>query len=121
MPLKPSSSKGKAEPRECIKELYQLAANEVDRAVIERQRRQWPLNLIGMSNRREAGADFEAMKRDMRIETIPERIWRPLYNELGLKVLVRAVRVTSQSSMSLRPTTSCPLVLAPWPDAVARD
>ena len=35
-----------------------------------------------------AGADFEAMKRDIRRESIPERIWRPLYIELGLKILV---------------------------------
>jgi len=35
-----------------------------------------------------AGADFEVMKRDMRQESIPERIWRPLYIELGLKILV---------------------------------
>jgi hypothetical protein len=41
----------KAKPRDWIKELNQLAANEVDLAVIERQRRQWPLNLMGMNNR----------------------------------------------------------------------
>ena len=45
------STKGKAEPRDWIAELNQAAANEVGRAVIERQRRQWPLNLMGMSNR----------------------------------------------------------------------
>jgi hypothetical protein len=45
------TTKGKAKPRDWIKELNQLAANEVDRAAIERQRRQWPLNLMGMNNR----------------------------------------------------------------------
>jgi hypothetical protein len=45
------STKGKAEPRDWIAELNQAAANEVGRAVIERQRRQWPVNLMGMSNR----------------------------------------------------------------------
>ena len=45
------TTKGKAEPRDWIQELDQIAANEVDRAVIERQRRQWPINLMGMNNR----------------------------------------------------------------------
>src|SRR6185437_16644480 len=42
------STKGKSEPRDWIAGLNQLAANEVGRAAIERQRRQWPLNLMGM-------------------------------------------------------------------------
>lgn len=35
-----------------------------------------------------AGVEFGEMKQAMREESIPERIWRSLYNELGLKVLV---------------------------------
>jgi hypothetical protein len=41
----------KAEARDWIAELNQTAATEVDRAVIERQRRQWPLNVMGANNR----------------------------------------------------------------------
>jgi hypothetical protein len=47
------TTKGKAEPCDPIAELNQAAAIEVDRAVIERQRHQWPLNLMGMSNRQD--------------------------------------------------------------------
>ncbi len=35
--------------RDRIKGLDQLAANEVDRAVIEREKRKWPVDLIGGS------------------------------------------------------------------------
>jgi hypothetical protein len=41
----------KAEARDWIAELNQTAATEVDRAVIERQRRQWPLKVMGANNR----------------------------------------------------------------------
>jgi hypothetical protein len=41
----------KAEARDWIAELNQTAATEVDRADIERQRRQWPLNVMGANNR----------------------------------------------------------------------
>jgi hypothetical protein len=40
-------SRDKGEPRDWIKELTQLAANEVDRAVIQRERRKWPVDLMG--------------------------------------------------------------------------
>ena len=40
-------SRDKGEPRDWIKELNQLAANEVDRAVIQRERRKWPVDLMG--------------------------------------------------------------------------
>ena len=41
----------KAEPRDVIKELNQLAANEVDRAAHQRERRRWPVDLMGGSHR----------------------------------------------------------------------
>jgi hypothetical protein len=46
-----SKKQVKVAPRDWIKELNQTAANEVERAVVERQRRQWPLNLMGMNNK----------------------------------------------------------------------
>jgi hypothetical protein len=39
--------RGKADPRDFIAELDQIAANEVDRAVLQRERRKWPLNIMG--------------------------------------------------------------------------
>jgi len=41
------STKVRAEPRDWIEELNQIAANEVDRAEIARQRRKWPVDLMG--------------------------------------------------------------------------
>jgi hypothetical protein len=41
------STKVRAEPRDWIEELNQTAANEVDRAEIARQRRKWPVDLMG--------------------------------------------------------------------------
>jgi hypothetical protein len=41
------STKGKAEARDWIKQPNQIAANEVDRAEIARQRRTWPVDLMG--------------------------------------------------------------------------
>jgi len=41
----------RAQPRDFIKELNQIAANEVDRAAIERERRKWPIDLMGGSRR----------------------------------------------------------------------
>ena len=43
-------SKGKREPRDWIAELHQIAANEIDRAAIERERRRKappPIDLVG--------------------------------------------------------------------------
>jgi hypothetical protein len=47
-------SKDKGEIKELnqwIKELNQLAANEVERAVIQRERRKWPVDLMGGNQR----------------------------------------------------------------------
>jgi hypothetical protein len=44
--------KGKVKPRDFIAELNQIAANEVDRAVLQRERRKWPLNLMGGGRQR---------------------------------------------------------------------
>jgi hypothetical protein len=41
------NTKVRAEPRDWIEELNQIAANEVDRAEIARQRRKWPVDLMG--------------------------------------------------------------------------
>jgi hypothetical protein len=39
--------RGKAEPHDWTAKLDQLATNEVDRVVIERERRSWPVDLVG--------------------------------------------------------------------------
>ena len=39
--------RGKVEPRDWIAELNQIAANEVDRAALVLERKQWPLDLMG--------------------------------------------------------------------------
>jgi hypothetical protein len=39
--------RGKAEARDFIAELDQIAANEVDRGVLQRERRKWPLIVMG--------------------------------------------------------------------------
>jgi hypothetical protein len=44
--------RGKVEPRDFIAELNQIAANEVDRAVLQRERRKWPLNIMGGGRQR---------------------------------------------------------------------
>ena len=44
--------RGKVEPRDFIAELNQTAANEVDRAVLQRERRKWPLNIMGGGRQR---------------------------------------------------------------------
>jgi hypothetical protein len=44
--------RGKAEPRDLIAELDQVAANEVDGAVLQRERRKWPLNIMGGGRQR---------------------------------------------------------------------
>ena len=41
------TTKGKAEPRDWIKEPNQIAANEVDRAYWTREKRNWPVDLMG--------------------------------------------------------------------------
>jgi hypothetical protein len=41
------STKGKAEPRDWIKELNQIATNEVDRAYWAKEKRKWPIDLMG--------------------------------------------------------------------------
>lgn len=43
--------RGKGEARDWIAELNQIAANEVDSAVIERERRKWPIDLMGGKQR----------------------------------------------------------------------
>lgn len=35
-----------------------------------------------------AGANYDKTRKAMRLESIPEHIWRALYNELGLMILV---------------------------------
>jgi hypothetical protein len=39
--------RGRGEPRDWIAELNQIAANEVDRAVVAREKRKWPVDLMG--------------------------------------------------------------------------
>jgi hypothetical protein len=39
--------KGKVKPRHVIADLNQVSANEVDRAVLQRERRKWPFNIMG--------------------------------------------------------------------------
>jgi hypothetical protein len=41
----------RAQPHDIIKELNQIAANEVERAAIERESRKWPIDLMGGSRR----------------------------------------------------------------------
>ena len=41
------TTKGKAEPRERFRELNQIATNEIDQAYWTREKRTWPLDLIG--------------------------------------------------------------------------
>jgi hypothetical protein len=51
--------KGKSEPRDFIAELNQTAANEVDGAVLQRERRKWPLNIMGGGRQRTPCMTFE--------------------------------------------------------------
>jgi hypothetical protein len=66
-------SRKSGEPKDWIAALNQIAANEVDRAAIERQRRQWPLNLMGMNNRQNPRwkADPKSLDREA-IRTVLE-------------------------------------------------
>jgi hypothetical protein len=43
--------KGKAEPRDWIAELNQIAANEAGRAALAQEQKQWPLDLMGGGKR----------------------------------------------------------------------
>jgi hypothetical protein len=63
----------KAEARDWIAELNQTAATEVDHAVIERQRRQWPLNVMGANNRQAPRMKVEA-KVVLDTERVDERV-----------------------------------------------
>ena len=44
--------RGKPEHRDWIKELNQQAANEIDRACLAKEKRKWPLNLMGGRQRK---------------------------------------------------------------------
>ncbi len=72
-----------------------------------------------------AGADYDNMMRAMRRESIPERTWKPLYQELGLLVLVNGEGEDAERYVyapdNLLPFASPKMVKrAVWPGPIAQ-
>ena len=61
--------RGKAEPRDWIKDLNQLAANEVERAYWAQEKRTWPLDLMGGQRHRAKRPSFTVDQRQAITET----------------------------------------------------
>jgi hypothetical protein len=63
------TTKNKAEPRDFIKELNQLAANEVDQAYWTQEKRTWPLELMGGQRHRKPLREVERNLRQAILDT----------------------------------------------------
>jgi hypothetical protein len=65
--------RGNVEPRDWIKALNQIAADEVDRAALMQERRLWPLDLVGGSRRGSMQIDRETraaiLQTELAVET----------------------------------------------------
>jgi hypothetical protein len=71
-------SRNKGEPKDWIKELNRIAANEIDRAAIERERRAWPINLMGGNRRgRRDPEDREVYQAILDTERVLEEDAKP--------------------------------------------
>jgi hypothetical protein len=68
------------EPRDWIAELDQLAANEVDRAVIQRERCKWPIDLMGGNQRGAVDPELRRAILDAETGFIAAELGRALIN-----------------------------------------